>query len=145
MAKQRVLIDSNIWINAVDKKERQSMARLKHYLNSGGDYELFTTPLIRHEVLRGDDWYDDKRVEALQAALNDTENLNITPAIGELASELFRFSRSINGPTLDRKSMDLFHFATAKCHDLHIESGDKDFARLEELHAQYIAAPTSSL
>ena len=65
MAKLRVLIDSNIWINAVDKKEPKSIAKLKRYLNSASDYELFTTPLIRHEVLRGVDWYDDKRVEAL--------------------------------------------------------------------------------
>ena len=144
MAKLRVLIDSNIWINAVDKKEQKSMAKLKHYLNSASDYELFTTPLIRHEVLRGVDWYDDKRVEALQLALNGAQNLNITPDIGNLASELFRYSRSIDGPATDRRSMDLLHFATAKCHGLRIESDDKDFVRLEELHASYLDSSPGS-
>ena len=40
--------------------------------------------------------------------------------------------------------MDLLHFAAAKCHYLRIESGDKDFARLEELYANYRDSSPSS-
>ena len=63
MAKLRVLIDSNIWINAVDKGEEEYMEKLELYLDPDSDYDACITPLIRHEVLRKVDWGDNERIK----------------------------------------------------------------------------------
>ena len=140
-----ILLDTNILIKIIKDPKEQEAMQLLNLLEEGA--LIYTTPLIKHEVLR---FYKQKDHEQeYQKAVNllkMLKNLDINQHIGDLATEIVRFERQkyperydtqVNGKTknINKYNFDIFHVATAKHHQLELESNDEDvFSRIEDLY-----------
>ena len=69
--------------------------------------------------------------------------LDVNRRVSELSAHLFRFDRAqaSNGQrNIEKRKFDVFHLASAKCHDLDLASQDSDIAGLEDLYQRYTQA-----
>ena len=106
---------------------------------------VFITPLIRYEVLRGITWSDSESFKKHSDVLKQLETINIDQKISDTATALFRLERKEkeeNGQTpkkIDKHNFDVMHFATAKVYQLEWQSNDEDFQSWEKLYQQLSA------
>jgi predicted nucleic acid-binding protein len=151
---RRVLLDTNLLIGALEPepgnlKHEEAKARL-HDLMNDSDVEIFITPLIRYEVLRG-----VRRIPFadMEAKLDAIQELPVREEEATRAAELFRLvkedkdekksfqsGRNEEGVcsacgrhSLDKYSFDLFHYACAEVNGLEIASQDSDVQKIQQL------------
>lgn len=145
---RKVLLDANLLIAVFDPQattdktqKQESENRLIDFLQDP-DVALVITPLIRYEVLRGIPWQEAKDYQQVRSALDQFTELDIDQSTAELAANLFRFDRQISNhdKNLDKRKLDAFHLATAKCHQLELASQDSDIAKLESLYSEFLQA-----
>ena len=149
MMMRKVLLDANLLIAALDdgsttsEAERTKAKQTLAALLSNAEVTLIITPLIRYEVLRGIGWQDQVRFAQLKQSLDGLTELDVNRHVSELAANLFRFDRAENPDqqrNIEKRKFDVFHLASAKCHDLELASQDSDIAGLEGLHERYTQA-----
>ena len=145
------MLDTNLLIAAFDKngttaaEERQAAISQLASLLSDSDTQLFITPLVRYEVLRGIQWQNQSDFETVKQALNGFPELEITRNISELAASLFRFDihrasqAGERGRNIDKRKFDVFHFCSAHCNGLTLFSRDSDIGKIALLHQEYQA------
>lgn len=144
MTHRKILLDSNILINAVKSEalaqtdqERMLIQQSKQTLRqvlSADNVVLMMTPLLRYEVLRGIKKPQERaRLEQILQAIPVFE---ISREIGDLATHLYPL-RVTAGMNPNKYNFDLFHFATAKTLGCDIETHDGGFEKLEELYANW--------
>lgn len=136
---QKVLLDSNVWIKAIEDPTSQEREKLKDLLKNENT-TIFITPLIRFEILRG---VEKDNHQDLQKYISTIEqiasSIDIDKEIADLATKLFRFEqheRKEKGQTpkkIDKHNFDLMHFATAKTYELQWYSNDGDMVSWEKL------------
>lgn len=137
----RVLLDANILINALNDKKSKSAIELKK-LMSDKNTVIFITPLIAYEVLRGLSWQDKETYQKVKTAIASFSSLNIDHQITNLASNLFRFDKykretnNQESKKIDKHNFDLVHFSTAKIHKLKLISNDKDMKNWDKLYEE---------
>ncbi|MDR2690302.1 MAG: type II toxin-antitoxin system VapC family toxin [Azoarcus sp.] len=151
---RRVLLDTNLLIGALEpepgnRRHEEAGARL-HDLTNDPDVELFITPLIRYEVLRG-----VRRISFanMEAKLDEIQELPIREKEAKRAAELFRLveedkdkKKNLQSdrneedacPTcghhpLNKYSFDLFHYACAEINRLEIASQDPHIQQIQQL------------
>jgi len=138
---RKILLDTNLIIAAFDSKDPAAIEQLTQLL-SDDKVAFAISPLIRYEVLRGVHFADDEKHHALNEVLNGFEEFDIGKDIANLSSTLFRFARSkqtVGKKTLvDKRSFDVFHYATAQCNELELCSNDNDLKKLEQLYQDWI-------
>lgn len=102
--------------------------------------ELFITPLVRHEVLRGIAWGDTERYGRVKAAPDGLTELDVSRDASELAADLFRLYIAEHvddsGIDVNERRFDVFHFAVAKVRGMELISEDRHMCSPEELHAR---------
>lgn len=149
MTMRKVLLDANLLIAALDDSsttsaiEREKAKQTLNDLLSQEDIALVITPLIRYEVLRGIAWQDQTRFAQLKQSLDALTELDVNRRVSELSAHLFRFDRAENTDqqrNIEKRKFDVFHLASAKCHDLELASQDSDIAGLEDLYQRYTQA-----
>ena len=142
--KRNILLDSNILMIAIKEKESNERKQLIELLENENT-NVFITPLIRYEVLRGITWSDSESFKKHSDVLKQLEMINIDQKISDTAATLFRLERKEkeeNGQTpkkIDKHNFDVMHFATAKVYQLEWQSNDKDFQSWEKLYQQLSA------
>jgi predicted nucleic acid-binding protein len=149
MTMRKVLLDANLLIAALDdgsttsEAERAKAKQTLAALLSDTEVALIITPLLRYEVLRGIDWQDQERFFKVKQSLDGLTELDVNRPVSELAANLFRFDRATytgKERNIEKRKFDVFHLASAKCHDLELASQDSDIAGLEGLHERYTQA-----
>lgn len=148
---RKVLLDTNLLIAAFDQngttavdEKRAAISELETLL-ADPETQLFITPLVRYEVLRGIQWQSQADFETVRQALNAFPELEITRTISELAANLFRFDShctrrsALPVRNIDKRKFDVFHFCSARCNGLAIFSRDSDIAKIRCLHDEYQA------
>ena len=145
MSSNKILLDANFLIRALEDHSSKEYKQLEDYLGSD-DFVIYITPLIYYEVLRGVDWTHVENYAEFEAKLSLISSLNIDKSIADKATALFRFEknyRHIHGETPkkpDKHNFDIMHFSTAKVYGLGIASNDADIQAWEKLHAALIAS-----
>ncbi len=146
---RKVLLDTNLLIAVFDKnsttdtQKRQDAEKILESLLEDENSILIITPLIRYEVLRGISIQDQTLFNEVKQSLDGLTELDITRDISELAADLFRFDRANTNSqpkNIEKRKFDVFHLASAKCHDLELASQDSDIQKLETLYQQYQAS-----
>lgn len=142
--KRNILLDSNILMIAIKEKESNERKQLIELLENENT-NVFITPLIRYEVLRGITWSDSESFKKHSDVLKQLETINIDQKISDTATALFRLERKEkeeSGQTpkkIDKHNFDVMHFATAKVYQLEWQSNDEDFQSWEKLYQQLSA------
>lgn len=115
----RYFLDSNILINALNNKTSASGVLLTFLLQDKIS-QIFVSPLVLYEVLRGVNWENEVEFAEAKLLLSHISNINIDKQIAELASNLFRLEKKIrstlneNSKKIDKHNFDIMHFSTAK-------------------------------
>lgn len=115
----RYFLDSNILINALNNKTSTSGVLLTSLLQDKNS-QIFVSPLVLYEVLRGVNWENEVEFAEAKLFLSHISNINIDKQIAELASNLFRLEKKIrstlneNSKKIDKHNFDIMHFSTAK-------------------------------
>lgn len=139
--KKKIFLDTNIIISAFDTGKPEAREKISTYL-SDDNIELFISPLVRYEVLRGVLFTEKEKYNYLQDILDGFKELNIERDISELASKLYQYdiysANSKENRNFDKRSFDTFHFSTAKCNELEIDSFDTDIDKIESLYEKYL-------
>ena len=142
-AGREVLLDANVLLSLHDtgtKPLPADVAARFEALLDDDETELFITPLIRYEVLRGIDWGDDERYGTMKAALDALTELDVTREASELAAELFRLyvAEHVDEPgiNVDKRRFDAFHFSVAKIRGMELASRDRHMRSLDALYAR---------
>ncbi|MGX2956888.1 type II toxin-antitoxin system VapC family toxin [Ursidibacter arcticus] len=136
---EKVLLDSNILITALNDKQSQAAQELIQ-LSQDPRKTLYITPLIRYEVLRGVQWDNGGEYQKCEAFLSGIASLNIDKHISDWAADIFRFEKhtrvKVGQQTkkVDKHNFDIMHFATAKVYGLHFISNDSDIKDWEDLY-----------
>lgn len=155
MMTRKVLLDTNLLIAAFDtngttsQEMKDSAIALLTTLLSDPEVELFITPLVRYEVLRGISWLSGDDFEMMKKTLNAFPELDVTRDISELSANLFRFdghrARQANdiNRNLDKRKLDVFHYCSAHCNGLEFCSNDTDIGKIKVLHREYESVLTS--
>lgn len=138
------LLDTNYLLCLFDtsdsQRRKQALQEMADKLQAD-DSRFVITSLVRYEVLRGVDWQQNEKYQALAEVLEQFESLDITREISDLAGDLYRFdkfeSERANTPrNLEKRKFDMFHYATAAMNNLQMLSFDADIARIKALHAK---------
>ena len=147
---RRVLLDANLLIGAFEPdpgnpSHEEAGARLRD-LVSDPDVEIFITPLVRYEVLRG-----VRRIPIadMKARLDAIRELPVYEKEAGRAVDLFRLVREkglfqsgrieedacpvCGHHPLNKRSFDFFHCACAEVHGLELASQDGDIERIQQL------------
>ncbi|MFQ1021773.1 type II toxin-antitoxin system VapC family toxin [Avibacterium paragallinarum] len=139
--KRNILLDSNILMIAIKDQsslERQQLIALLQDEHTN----IFITPLIRYEVLRGIVWQDKAAFKQHIEVLDQLDTINIDQKISDKATALFRLERKVkeeSGQTpkkIDKHNFDVMHFAAAKVYQLEWLSNDSDMQSWEDLYQQ---------
>lgn len=141
----RVLLDTNKIINIL-KGEQDDLEWLKDKYKQG-NVLFFTTPLIRHEVLRFYDYSTDNESEYKRAEqfLSNLEIIDISKDITDVATDIFRYERTkyperyqrqADGTEkrLDKYNFDTMYVSTAKYSKLEMTSNDGDIPKIVSLY-----------
>ena len=145
MSSNKILLDANFLIRALEDSSSKEHKQLTDYLKSN-DFVIYITPLIYYEVLRGVDWDNIGNHTKFKGTLALISNLNIDKSIADKATELVRFekkyrtSRGEQSKKIDKHNFDIMHFSTAKVHGLEIASNDADIQAWENLYTALIAS-----
>lgn len=149
---RKVLLDANLLIAAFDgngstsPEIKQAAQEQLETLLTSGDVQLFITPLVRYEVLRGIAWKRQSDFSEMTRIINDFPELEVTRDISELSAHLFRYDKHQAAldkdavKNIDKRKFDVFHFCSAYCNGLEFCSCDSDIARIGNLYQAYITA-----
>lgn len=146
---REVLLDANMLMAVFDEGgstsqvKRDAAKQKMAELLSDEQVRVVITPLIRYEALRGIGWQHSERYQQLKQALDSIQELDVNREISELAANLFRFDWFKNPDSnrnIDKRRFDVFHLASAKCHDLEVVSQDSDLPKPENLYQDYLNA-----
>lgn len=142
---KKVLLDTNILIAAINAPNSEEASQLLSLLQEGS--LIYTTPLIKYEVLRYYKKEDDKQeYQKAIALLSHLKNLDINQQIGDLATEIVRFERQKyperyttqadgSQKNINKYNFDIFHVATTKHHQIELKSNDGDVVyKIEALY-----------
>ncbi|WP_318365699.1 PIN domain-containing protein [Enterobacter sp.] len=152
---RKVLLDTNLLIAAFDTNgttspEMKTMAiNQLSALISEADAQLFITPLVRYEVLRGIAWQSVDDFLEMKEVLNQFPELDVTRDVSELSANLFRFDghqalqQNALKRNLDKRKFDVFHYCSAHCNGLEFCSNDSDISKIRTLHTAYETALAS--
>ncbi|WP_439236285.1 PIN domain-containing protein [Lonepinella koalarum] len=140
----KVLLDTNKIITMVKDQDSYKLG-LQEIINSGNHY--FTTPLIRHEVLRfySHNAEDSEKCQRATQLLSLLEIININKEITDIATNIVRYERTTyperyhkqadgTEKKIDKYNFDIMFVATAKCFDLNTDSNDGDIPKLIGLY-----------
>ncbi len=144
MSHNRILLDTSLLLAAMDEsgntsdEKRYQAKHLMEEMLRDGETAFVITPLIRYEVLRGVEWMEPERYQRLKEILNRFLEISIGREVSEMAADLYRFDvNEAKASEMDRnfekRKFDIFHFATAKYHQLEVRSLDGDFQQIQEL------------
>ena len=103
MSSNKILLDANFLIRALEDSSSEEYKQLTDYLESD-DLVIYITPLIYYEVLRGVDWDNINNHTKFKGTLALISNLNIDKSIADKATELVRFEKKI--PNLSRRTIE---------------------------------------
>jgi len=145
---RKVLLDANLFIGAFDREATTSPERKDEAKRVLGELlhdttaVIFSTALIRYEVLRGVAWRSDENYQTLKGALCRFVELDISREVSDLAANLYRYDvHEAEGKkenrNFEKRKFDVFHFATARCHGLELKSIDGDIETIENLYRRY--------
>ncbi len=145
------LLDTNLIVAFFDEdattsiEKREAAKQQLEALLSDPDAALAISPLIRYEVLRGIGWRDSARLSRLMDVLNRFEEFDIGKEVSMLAADLYRFDVFQNKQAgqqrnLEKRKIDVFHFATAQVNQLSLASEDSDVAKIQRLYEAYVEA-----
>ncbi|MFC0323701.1 type II toxin-antitoxin system VapC family toxin [Gallibacterium melopsittaci] len=146
---QNILLDTNKIISILKGNNQDSSWFIKK-LNEGQTL-FFTTPLIRHEVLRFYDYSDSNAIEYKKAEqfLSALEIINIDKNITDIATDIFRYERTNYSERyqkqpdgtekrLDKYNFDTMYVASAMCFNLEMTSNDGDICKIKNLYSEMI-------
>ncbi|WP_201558189.1 type II toxin-antitoxin system VapC family toxin [Psychrobacter sp. 72-O-c] len=146
------LLDSNFLTyllegKNIDENDANLIERLTDLLALVNDdnVELVITPLLRYEFLRKFGWQTESEdFVKLKAAVEEFTWLDISKDVTDLATNLYRLDKyeSENkgiSKNLEKRKLDVFHFATAKINGIELLSNDKHIGQIEELYNRYQA------
>ncbi|PJG85723.1 PIN domain-containing protein [Conservatibacter flavescens] len=146
----RVLLDTNKIINILKGNEADVKWLKEKYQQ--GDVLFFTTPLIRHEVLRFYDYSKESETEyqKAEAFLSNLEIIDISKEITDVATDIFRYERTQfseryqrqpdgTEKRLDKYNFDTMYVSTAKYSQLDMTSNDGDIPKIASLYDNMIA------
>lgn len=145
---RRILLDTNMLIacfdseSTISEEERIAAKKLLKKLIQDPDVVFVITPLIRYEVLRFAKWINPYHFDQLKQILDGFIELDITEPVSTLATHLYRLDQheceiANVAKHINKRSFDIFHFASAKINGLELLSrNERDFAQLETLHAR---------
>ncbi|GHT90114.1 hypothetical protein AGMMS49545_02570 [Betaproteobacteria bacterium] len=148
--RRRVLLDSNLLIGAFepmpDNSAHEAAKALFRQLMGDDDVDVFITPLIRYEVLRG-----VRRISQadMEEKLNAIQEIPVREKEANRAAELFHLAREKglfqSGKDekdacpvcgyfpLNKHSFDLFHCACADAHGMRVASQDDHIQKIQKL------------
>lgn len=145
----RVLLDTNKIINIL-KGNPEDIEWLKEKYKQG-NVLFFTTPLIRHEVLRFYDHSKDNKSKYQKAEefLSNLEIIDISKDITDVATGIFRYERTIypkryqkqvdgTEKRLDKYNFDTMYVSTAKYSKLEMTSNDGDIPKIASLYDEMV-------
>lgn len=137
----KIFLDTNLIISAFDTENPEALEKMSKLL-SDDSVALFISPLVRYEVLRGIPFGECEKYKHLQEILDGFKELNIDRDISELASCLYQYDVYTANPkenrNFDKRGFDTFHFSTAKCNELVVDSNDSDIDKIEALYQNYL-------
>lgn len=147
---KKILLDTNKIINIL-KGNPDDIGWFKQQYEFG-DVIFFTTPLIRHEVLRFYDYSKESKVEYEKAEkfLSGLEIINIDKAITDIATDIFRYEKTQyperyqsqsdgTEKRLDKYNFDTMYVSTAKCFELDTPSNDGDIPKILSLYDEMMS------
>ncbi|WP_158076033.1 PIN domain-containing protein [Rodentibacter trehalosifermentans] len=148
---KKILLDTNKIINILKGNPNDIEWFKQQY--KFGDVIFFTTPLIRHEVLRFYDYSKESKAEYEKAEkfLSGLEIINIDKAITDIATNIFRHEKEKHSKRyqpksdgtekrLDKYNFDTMYVATAKCFKLDISSNDGDIPNILSLYDEMMSS-----
>ena len=85
------------------------------------------------------EWQNPNKQQDLADKLAQFEMLDITQAVSDLATELYRFDKfeaeqNKEQRNFEKRKFDMFHYATANVNGLEILSHDGDLDKIQQLH-----------
>ncbi|KGQ29627.1 hypothetical protein P375_12130 [Gallibacterium genomosp. 2] len=151
---QNILLDTNKIISIL-KGNNQDSSWFIEKLNEGQTL-FFTTPLIRHEVLRFYDYSESNAIEYKKAEqfLSALEIINIDKNITDIATDIFRYERTSYSERyqkqpdgtekrLDKYNFDTMYVASAMCFNLEMTSNDVDICKIKNLYYETVRKKNS--
>lgn len=153
---RRVLLDTNKIINILkDNPEDIEWLREKY---KQGNVLFFTTPLIRHEVLRFYDYSEDNKIKYQKAEefLSNLEIIDISKGITDVATDIFRYEKTTyperyqkqadgTEKRLDKYNFDTMYVSAAKCSNLEMTSNDGDIPKIASLYDEMTKSKVKAL
>jgi predicted nucleic acid-binding protein len=133
----KYFIDTNLIIDAYDKKKSEAINKLKPILEDD-DSEIFVNRLVYLETLRTVKLESSKNFRELKAVFDGFTILDINQDIYERAIVLSRYAQS-KGITLKGgcAAIDFLHFTTAKYYELEILANDGDMEKLAGIYTDW--------
>lgn len=139
---RKVLLDTNKIVKIINKEALALQWFLDNY---NEDVIFYTTPLIRHEVLR---YYGLDQQNAYSKAenfLSALEIINIEKSITDIATHIVRYEKTKyperyqtqtdgNQKRIDKYNFDIMYVATAQYLNLETSSDDSDICKYTELY-----------
>ncbi|TAN70990.1 MAG: PIN domain-containing protein [Methylobacter sp.] len=134
----KYFLDTNIIIDAFDKKKTEAINRLTPILEDE-ESEIFVNRLVYLETLRTVKISSTKNFKELKEVFEGFTVLDINQAIYDQAVELSRYCQS-QGITLKGRcaAIDFLHFATAKYYELELLANDGDMEKLTGAYVQWL-------
>lgn len=136
------LLDADLMIKAFDRGEPEAKERMRALLQDENN-SFAITPMIMYEVLCGISWDNEEKYQKLRERLEGFKSIPVSSDIAHRAESLFRCARFNdevlrNDPTKrNEHKFDIFHFATAKEHDLTVQTcNQKDFNAMESAYKE---------
>ncbi|MDR2450858.1 MAG: PIN domain-containing protein [Candidatus Accumulibacter sp.] len=136
---RRVLLDANMLIGALEpepgNEAHQKAGELYLALTNDPDVELFITPLVRYEALRG-----VVRIpfDEMKSALDELQEIDVHDVEANRAAEIFRLAKGqweqVNPEVnLNKRSFDFFHCACEEINGLEIDGDDPHIQKIKQL------------
>ncbi|OOF59698.1 type II toxin-antitoxin system VapC family toxin [Rodentibacter myodis] len=145
---KKILLDTNKIISIL-KGNSNALNWFKQQYKSGQAL-FFTTPLIRHEVLRFYNYSNKLEYDKAEKFLSELEIINIDKAITDIATDIFRYEKTQyperyqsqsdgTEKRLDKYNFDTMYVSTAKCFGLDTPSNDGDIPKILSLYDEMMS------
>lgn len=140
----RYFIDTNLIIDAYEKKKPEAINKLKPILENE-ESEFFVNRLVFLETLRTVKITHHKNFQELKEVFAGFDVLDINQAIYDQAIELSRYCQS-KGVTLKGgcAAIDFVHFTTAKYYELEMLANDGDMEKLADIYPAFLSSKSSA-
>lgn len=134
----KYFIDTNLIIDAFDKKKPEAINKLKPILEND-EHVIFVNRLVHLETLRTVKLTPHKVFIELKEVFSNFGTLDINQTIYDQAIDLSRYCQS-KGITLKGgcAAIDFVHFTTAKYYELEMLANDGDMEKLENIYSDWL-------